>query len=62
MEVKNIQEEKIMRTLLINLLRKKINSYVKLKEKYELRDPTYHTATGRIEAYTEILELLKEEE
>ena len=51
-----------MRTLLINLLRKKINSYVKLKEKYELRDPTYHTAMGRIEAYTEILELLKEEE
>lgn len=50
-----------MRTILINLLKKKISDNVELRRKYELRDPTYHVATGRIEAYTEVLELLKEE-
>jgi hypothetical protein len=50
-----------MRTLLINLLKKKISGNIELRKKYELRDPIYHIATGRIEAYSEILELLKEE-
>lgn len=50
-----------MRTILINLLKKKIDNNIELRKKYELRDPTYHIATGRIEAYTEVLELLKEE-
>nr|DAX77346.1 MAG TPA: hypothetical protein [Caudoviricetes sp.] len=62
MEVKNIQEEKITRTILINLLKKKITDNIELRKKYELRDPTYHVATGRIDTYREILELLKEEE
>lgn len=50
-----------MRTILINLLKKKITDNIELRKKYELRDPTYHVATGRIDAYREILELLKEE-
>ena len=50
-----------MRTILINLLKKKIDNNIELRKKYELRDPTSHIATGRIEAYTEVLELLKEE-
>ena len=50
-----------MRTILINLLKKKITDNIELRKKYELRDPTYHIETGRIEAYNEILELLKEE-
>ncbi len=50
-----------MRTILINLLKKNITDNIELRKKYELRDPTYHVATGRIEAYREILELLKEE-
>jgi len=31
------------------------------KKKYELKDSSYHILSGRIEAYREILELLKEE-
>lgn len=50
-----------MRTILINLLKKNITDNIELRKKYELRNPTYHVATGRIEAYREILELLKEE-
>ena len=50
-----------MGTIIINLLKKKITDNIELRKKYELRDPTYHIATGRIEAYNEILELLKEE-
>jgi hypothetical protein len=50
-----------VRTILINLLKKNITDNIELRKKYELRDPTYHVATGRIEAYREILELLKEE-
>lgn len=50
-----------MRTILINLLKKKITDNIELRKKYELRDPIYHIATGRMEVYTEILELLKEE-
>ena len=51
----------MMRTILINLLKKKITDNIELRKKYELRDPTYHVATGRIDAQREILELLKEE-
>ena len=50
-----------MRTILINLLKKKIDYNIELRKKYELRDPTYHIATGRIDSYREILELLNEE-
>lgn len=50
-----------MRIILINLLKKKIDICIKSKKKYELRDPSYHVLSGRIEAYREILELLKEE-
>lgn len=62
MEVKNIQEEqKRMRIILINLLKKKIDICTKSKKKYESRDPNYHILSGKIEVYSEILELLKEE-
>ena len=50
-----------MRIILINLLKKKIDICTKSKKKYGLRDPSYHILSGKIEAYSEILELLKEE-
>lgn len=50
-----------MRIILINLLKKKIDICTKSKKKYELKDSSYHILSGRIEAYREILELLKEE-
>nr|DAW82194.1 MAG TPA: hypothetical protein [Caudoviricetes sp.] len=50
-----------MRTILINILKKMITDSIELRKKYELRDPTYHIATGRIDACREVLELLKEE-
>ena len=50
-----------MKIVLINLLKKKINICAKSKKKYELRDPSYHILSGKIEAYNEILELLMEE-
>ena len=50
-----------MKIVLINILKKNIESSIKLKEKYKLTEPMYHVITGRIEAYNEILELLKEE-
>ena len=50
-----------MRTILINILKKMITDSIELRKKYELRDSTYHIATGRIDACREVLELLKEE-
>lgn len=50
-----------MRTILINILKKMITDSIELRKKYELRDPTYHIATGRIDACREVLKLLKEE-
>nr|DAO47725.1 MAG TPA: hypothetical protein [Caudoviricetes sp.] len=50
-----------MRIILINLLKKKIDICTKSKKKYGLRDPSYHILSGKIEAYSEILKLLKEE-
>ena len=50
-----------MRIVLINILKKNIESSIKLREKYKLTEPMYHVITGRIEAYNGILELLKEE-
>ena len=50
-----------MRIILINLLQKKIDDCTNLKNKYGLRDPSYHIFSGKIEAYSEIIELLKEE-
>ena len=50
-----------MKIVLINLLKKKINICAKSKKKYELRDPSYHILSGKIEAYNEILELLMED-
>ena len=50
-----------MRIILINLLKKKIDICTKSKKKYESRDPSYHILSGKIEVYSEILELLKEE-
>ena len=50
-----------MRIILINLLQKKIDDCTNLKNKYGLRDPSYHILSGKIEAYSEIIELLKEE-
>ena len=50
-----------MKIVLINLLKKKINICTKSKKKSELRDPSYHILSGKIEAYNEILELMEEE-
>ena len=49
-----------MKIVLINILKKNIESSIKLREKYKLTEPIYHVITGRIEAYNGILELLKE--
>lgn len=47
-----------MKIVLINLLYKKIDDCTNLKNKYGLRDPSYHILSGKIEAYSEIIELL----
>ena len=43
-----------MKIVLINILKKNIESSIKLREKYKLTDPMYHVITGRIEAYNGI--------
>lgn len=50
-----------MRTLLINLLKKKIADGKKLRKEYKVRDLNFHRISGKIMAYTEILDLLKGE-
>lgn len=50
-----------MKTILINLLKKKITDGKKLRKEYKVRDLNFHRISGKIKAYTEILELLKEE-
>ena len=50
-----------MRTLLINLLKKKIADGKKLRKEYKARDLNFHRISGKIMAYTKILDLLKEE-
>ena len=50
-----------MRILLINLLKKKITDGKKLRKEYKIQDLNFHWISGKITAYREILELLKEE-
>ena len=50
-----------MRTLLINLLKKKIADGTKLRKEYKVLDLNFHRISGKIMAYTEILDLLKGE-
>ena len=50
-----------MKTILVNLLSKNKMRDLKLRKKYEINEPMYHTITGRLEVYDTLLDLLKEE-